>query len=211
MNRPWVNRIVDESAPPIDVQTLPAAASDDATLMELITDLTNEVYAVAEDGLWRDGATRTTVDEVAELTRAGEIAVARLRGRVVGSVRLRALDDRRGEFGMLVAGPAHRGVGVGRELVRFAERRCHAEGLRTMQLELLVPRGWTHPTKEFLAAWYTRIGYRVARTGTIDEAYPDLAPLLATPCDFVIYQKDLAPARRAPRAASGTSGAKPAG
>jgi hypothetical protein len=26
----------------------------------------------------------------------------------------------------------------------------------------------------------------------IDEAYPALAPLLATPCDFVIYQKNLA-------------------
>ena len=24
--------------------------------------------------------------------------------------------------------------------------------------------------------------------GTIDELYPELAPLLATPCDFVIYQ-----------------------
>jgi hypothetical protein len=60
-----------------------------------------------------------------------------------------------------------------------------------MQLELLVPRDWTHPTKEFLAAWYGRMGYRVARTGTIDEAYPALAPLLATPCDFVIYEKDL--------------------
>jgi hypothetical protein len=60
-----------------------------------------------------------------------------------------------------------------------------------MQLELLVPRGWTHPTKEFLAAWYMRIGYRVTRTGAIDEAYPALAPLLATPCDFVIYHKRL--------------------
>jgi len=29
------------------------------------------------------------------------------------------------------------------------------------------------------------------RSGTIDESYPWLAPLLATPCDFVIYHKDL--------------------
>ena len=61
-----------------------------------------------------------------------------------------------------------------------------------MQLELLVPRGWTYPSKAFLDNWYRRIGYRVARTGTIEEAYPALAPLLATPCDFVIYHKDLA-------------------
>jgi GNAT superfamily N-acetyltransferase len=181
--------------PMIEIQLLPAAAGEDPTLMQRIADLINEVYAVAEKGLWIDGARRTTVHGVAELTRAGEIAVARLDGRVVGSVRVQRLDEATGEFGMLVADPARRGIGVGRELVRFAERKCGADGLGTMQLELLVPRGWTHPTKEFLAAWYTRIGYRVARTGTIDEAYPDLAPLLATPCDFVIYQKDLAGAK----------------
>jgi ribosomal protein S18 acetylase RimI-like enzyme len=131
----------------METHLLPAAASDDATVVERITDLTNEVYAVAEDGLWREGATRTTVDEVAELTRAGQIAVARLGGRIVGCVRVRRLDDGKGEFGMLAADPAHRGVGVGRALVRFAERKCRADGLATMQLELLVPRDWTHPTR----------------------------------------------------------------
>jgi GNAT superfamily N-acetyltransferase len=176
---------------PIDVHLLPAAAGDDAPLMRRITDLTNEVYLVAEDGLWKEGATRTTVDEIAELTRAGEIAVARLDGAVVGSVRVQRLDDATGEFGMLAADPAHRGLGVGGGLIGFAERKCQDEGLRTMQLELLVPRDWTHPSKVFLDEWYTRLGYRVARTGTIDEAYPELAPLLATPCDFVIYEKDL--------------------
>jgi hypothetical protein len=60
-----------------------------------------------------------------------------------------------------------------------------------MQLEVLMPRHWTHPSKEFLKAWYARIGYRPVRTGHFDESYPELAPLLATPCDFVIYHKDL--------------------
>jgi GNAT superfamily N-acetyltransferase len=175
----------------VKLELLPAAAGDDAALVQRIADLTNEVYLVAEDGLWTEGATRTTVEEMAQLTRAGEIALARLGGQVVGCVRIQRLDERTGELGMLVADPAHRGEGIGRELVRFAERECRGEGVRAMQLELLVPRDWTHPTKEFLAAWYSRMGYRVARTGTIDEAYPALAPLLATPCDFVIYEKDL--------------------
>jgi GNAT superfamily N-acetyltransferase len=182
---------VRDLPPPIEIELLPPTAGDDVTLMERIADLANEVYAVAEDGLWSDGATRTTAAEVADQTRAGELAVARLRGRVVGCVRVQRLDAATGEFGMLAADPAHRGAGIGRELVRFAERKCRSDGLGTMQLELLVPRGWTHPSKEFLAEWYTRIGYRVARTGEIDEAYPALAPLLATPCDFVIYHKDL--------------------
>jgi GNAT superfamily N-acetyltransferase len=179
------------SAPPIEIRLLPAGASDDTTLVERITGLINEVYATAEHGLWTEGATRTTVDEIAELIRAGQIAVACRRGRIVGCLRVQRLDKRTGELGMLAADPAHRGIGVGRKLVGFAEWKCRADGLATMQLELLVPKDWTHPTKEFLAAWYTRMGYRLARSGAIDEAYPSLAPLLATPCDFAIYRKDL--------------------
>jgi GNAT superfamily N-acetyltransferase len=127
----------------------------------------------------------------ASFTWAGQIAVARMGDQVVGCVRLQRLDERTGEFGMLCADPSHRGVGIGRELIRFVERQARADGMDTMQLELLQPREWTHPTKQFLAEWYSRIGYRIARTGTIDEAYPELAPLLATPCDFVIYRKEL--------------------
>jgi hypothetical protein len=36
-----------------------------------------------------------------------------------------------------------------------------------------------------------RYGYRPVRTGQIEESYPELAPLLATPCDFVIYHKSI--------------------
>jgi GNAT superfamily N-acetyltransferase len=179
------------STPPIEVELLSRDARADATLMEWISELANEVYTVAEAGLWIDGATRTSVDEIVELTGAGQIAVARTGGQVVGCVRVQRLDERTGEFGMLYADPGHRGIGIGRELIRFVEREASADGVTTMQLELLVPREWTHPAKQFLAEWYSRLGYRIARTGTIDEAYPELAPLLATPCDFVIYRKDL--------------------
>jgi len=77
-----------------------------------------------------------------------------------------------------------------------AEKGLWQEGARrqghpTMQLELLMPQTWTHPVKEFLHGWYTRIGYRPVRTEPFDEAYPALAPQLATPCAFVIYQKPL--------------------
>jgi GNAT superfamily N-acetyltransferase len=179
------------SMPTIEIQLLPSMASADMAIIGRVTDLINEVYAVAEDGLWLEGATRTTLDEVAELTRAGQIAVARLDGRIVGCVRVQRVDPDTGEFGMLAADPTHRGIGIGSELVRFAERHCLTAGLNTMQLELLVPRNWSHPSKEFLASWYDRIGYRVVRNGAIDGAYPDLAPLLSTPCDFVIYHKKL--------------------
>jgi GNAT superfamily N-acetyltransferase len=174
----------------LDIQFLPAAGSEDPVMAQL-ADLINQVYAVAEDGLWLTGAHRTTVEEVVSLTKAGQIAVARLAGRIVGCVRVQALDGDTGEFGMLAADPAHRGTGIGRELVRFAEQKCRADGHTAMQLEILVPRTWSHPSKEFLIGWYTRIGYRVLRSETIDKTYPELASLLATTCDFVLYSKDL--------------------
>jgi hypothetical protein len=56
---------------------------------------------------------------------------------------------------------------------------------------LLVPTSWTHPSKEFLRGWYERIGYRVVRTGHLAELYPDLAPLLATECDLLVFHEPL--------------------
>lgn len=175
-----------EVAGELDIRPLPAG-DDDAVLA--VAHMINEVYAAAEKGLWADGASRTSAAEVAGRVRDGELFVVRLGGRILGCVRVRRVDDDTSEFGMLAADP--RGTGVGRELVRFAERWSREEGRDTMRLELLVPRAWTHPDKEFLAAWYARLGYRVIGTGAVEDSHPDLAPLLATPCDFLVYQKDL--------------------
>jgi GNAT superfamily N-acetyltransferase len=111
-------------------------------------------------------------------------------------VRVQALDDSTGEFGMLAADHDYRGIGVGRELVAFAEALSRDRGHRTMQLELLVPRVGKHPNKVFLDDWYSRIGYRVVRTMSLENLYPDLARLLASECGFVAYEK---PPRRACR------------
>lgn len=173
------------------VQLLEAEAADDRELVARLTDLINAVYAEAERGLWLDGSARTMAEEVTGLVRGGEIAVARRDGELVGAIRLQDVADDVGEFGMLVADPELRNRGIGRELLDFAEARARDRGMRAMQLELLVPREWSHPSKEFLRDWYGRRGYRLVRTGHLDEAYPHLAPLLATPCDFEIHHKAL--------------------
>jgi GNAT superfamily N-acetyltransferase len=178
-------------APEPEIGDLPATAADDAGAIATLTTLVNEVYTAAEEGLWADGAARTTTAEVAALVRAGQLAVARLAGRLVGCIRIQRLDDDTSEFGMLAADLRHRGAGVGRGLVRYAEQRGRDAGSAAMRLELLVPREWTHPSKRFLAGWYGRLGYQVVRVRTVEESYPELAPLLTTPCDFVTHQKDL--------------------
>jgi GNAT superfamily N-acetyltransferase len=162
-----------------------------AELVDPLTALINDVYAVAELGLWCEGATRTTATEMAELIPAGEIAVATREEKVTGSVRLHDIAPGTSEFGMLVAAEDERGTGVGRVLVDFAEQHSRERGIRTMRLELLVPRCWKHPMKEFLKGWYGRRGYRRVRTADMHDAYPHLAPLLATPCDLEIHEKPL--------------------
>jgi GNAT superfamily N-acetyltransferase len=130
----------------------PRASKIDYDLAALV----NSVYALAEDGLWADSTPRTTPARMAELIAAGYIAVARADERIIGVVQIQRLDTGKGELGMLVADPAHRGQGVGRELVRFAERWSREQGSDTMQLEVPgaaavvsseqgVPEGLVHP------------------------------------------------------------------
>ena len=187
----------------IAVELLDPAAAGDPVLVERLTSLVNDVYAASEDGLWRDEAVRTTASEMVALIEAGQIAVASVDGRLAGSVRVQALAGATGEFGLLAADPEHRGIGVGRALVKFAERLSHERGMQTMQLELLVPRTWRHPSKAFLDAWYRRMGYEVIRRTSVDDLQPELAPLLATPCEFAVYEKPLN-GRLAVRPSAGT-------
>jgi GNAT superfamily N-acetyltransferase len=187
------------------VRLLEPEDSRDPGLVDRLTGLINGVYATAESGLWREGATRTTASDLAALIGARQIAVATVDGEVAGSVHVHDVADDASEFGMLVADPDYRGTGVGRALVDFAEQRSRERGLRAMRLELLVPRTWRHPCKEFLRAWYRRLGYRVIRTIEVGETHPHLAPLLATPCDLEVYEKPLQPNRRGGYRASRSS------
>lgn len=105
---------------------------------------------------------------------------------------------------MLVAAMDHRGIGIGRQLIDFAERLSRQRRLRAIQLELLIPRGEPHAGKEMLRSWYARRGYRLIHVRSIDETYPHLAPLLATPCVVEVHEKALHPHdTTAPRRASG--------
>jgi GNAT superfamily N-acetyltransferase len=174
-----------------NVRVLDGTAARDDRIVGQLIDLINRVYDKAEEGMWRDGATRTTAEELAELIAAGEIVVAEQGDEMVGVVRVHDVADDASEFGVLAAAPEHRGIGIGRALLDFAEQRSRERGQRVMQLEILIPREWDHPSKEFLKAWYGRRGYELVRTGSFADAYPKLAPMLATPCDLTVWQKPL--------------------
>lgn len=176
---------------PARVAFLPPETASDTAVMTSLAAMVNTVYTVADTGLWVEPFERTHPDELVRHTRDGELAVARAGDRIVGCVRLRTVDRATAEFGLLAADPSVRGGGVGRALVRFAEQTARDAGRTVMELELMAPRDGPHPAKDFLAAWYGRLGYRVVGRSDLATVHPGLGPRLARPCDFRRYRKQL--------------------
>ena len=132
------------------------------------------------------GRERVTAHELEACVERGELVAAYERRRPLGCVRVT-----RGEFGLLAVVRDATGRGVGRALVDFAEAAARERGATVMRLELLVPRDGTHPAKERLHAWYSRLGYVAVRRDDFAVAYPEAALWLAVPCDLVGYAKPL--------------------
>jgi GNAT superfamily N-acetyltransferase len=171
---------------------LPAESDRDADTVKRLTDLINDVYDDAESGMWKRKGVRTNPAEVERLLHAGALILAEIDGLLVGSVNINLLGNGVGEFGMLVADRQYRGSGIGSALVAHAEEWARQRGCHTMRLELLTPRHWTHPSKEFLTQWYSRIGYAPQTTEPLESLHPGLVPDLATECDFTVWHKPLA-------------------
>jgi GNAT superfamily N-acetyltransferase len=169
----------------------PGEASDERLVGELAR-IVNAAYGVGEAGLWVEGATRVEPGEIAEAIRSGGMLAASRDGRLVGCAHVRPLDADAADLGLISVAPDQWGGGAGGELVRFAEELMRSGGVTTMQLELLVPKGWVHPHKERLCRWYTRLGYRIVRTAPYEEVPAPPASQLAAPCEFLIFRKPLA-------------------
>jgi len=172
-------------------ELLPPSAAGDEALVRTLVELVNSAYAVGESDLWIDGTVRTDEAEIAGLIRGGEMLVGTVDGRVVGCARLRTLDPSTAELGFISAAPDAWGSGVGRRVVHAAEHLARSRGATTMRLELLVPRDGVHPVKERLRAWYERLGYEVVRRAPVEEIAAHVAPVLATPCEFLVFRKSL--------------------
>jgi GNAT superfamily N-acetyltransferase len=102
------------------------------------------------------------------------------------------MDAATADLGLISTATDQWGGGVGSRLVRSAEDLMRSRGATTMQLEVLVPKGWSHPAKDRLRDWYTRLGYRVVGSAPLDQVAAHLAPQLATSCELLIFHKQLA-------------------
>jgi GNAT superfamily N-acetyltransferase len=187
--------LAGEAKPDVTIEMAPASAAEDKDLVKTLTEIVNKVYGEFENGMYVDGFQRTTAPEVEKILAAGELGVAYLNAasprRAVGCVRVQKLSETTGEFGMFAVDPKYQGGGLGRDMARFAEDRCRAQGLTVMRLELLFPTWFEHAFKVRLQGWYTRMGYSVVRLDDFHSEYPHLAKLLRGDCEFRVFEKSL--------------------
>ncbi len=175
----------------IIIEKVPADKADNPALVQDITDMINAVYEIAEAGMWKAGTPRLIPSETAELISKEEIFAARLGAQIVGSVRIRRVDENTFEFGILVCRLEFQGQGIGQTLVEFAEDFSRRSGGEYMQSELLFPKIWQQKSKIVLKSWYERMGYKIIRNGNFDLENGRHAGCLVEPCNFVIFQRTL--------------------
>ena len=126
-----------------------------------------------------------------EIIAKGELLLAVTDSEICGCIHLEPMNGVMAKFKMLVANPKFKGQGIGSMLVNYAEEVARVNGANKMQLELLVPTGFSHPDKAFLKNWYTRIGYQKITEHAVDYADAGLSEFLKTGCVAEIYHKVL--------------------
>ena len=95
--------------------------------------IVNAAYDHGEAGIWQPGWARTRLAAIEAMIAAGEIAVRRQDGRLVGCVRVRRLDEETAELGMLSVDPAAMGTGAGRALLAQLEEDRFAGAIATRE------------------------------------------------------------------------------
>jgi ribosomal protein S18 acetylase RimI-like enzyme len=151
------------------------ASPADLPAIKALVDLAYRVEDFFIDGNRTDG------EDLEALLSEGAFLMAETPERnLEGSVYIRVRPPR-GYFGMLSVHPAAQGAGLGRALVRAAERYCRDRGCTDMDLSVVNLRTELIP-------WYRRLGY----TECGSEPFPDVGKL-KQPAHFVLMSRSLTP------------------
>lgn len=94
---------------------------------------------------------RPMCDDYAQVIRRSQVTVAESQGRLVGVIVLDVNDE---GFGIdnVAVDPSHRGKGIGKVLLEFAEAKARRAGFDSIYL-------YTHESMTGNVALYARIGY----------------------------------------------------
>jgi GNAT superfamily N-acetyltransferase len=122
---------------------------------------------------------RTDGEDVAALLRDHTFLLAETAERELHGCVFVRVTPPRGYFGMLSVHPAAQGHGLGRFLVKAAERHCRDRGCTDMDLSVVNLR-------EELPSWYARLGYRECGTEPFEATGK-----LKRPAHFILMTRPL--------------------
>lgn len=152
-----------------------------------LAQMINEIYTESEKGLFNPGLlNRTSASELQTMILQNELMILSIDGQIKGCAQVVIVESRILKFGMLTIDNSLRGQGYGKIMINAIEDYAKQQGYSLMQLELLTPKTWVQSHKEFLRQWYMRLGFFQDRALAFDKK-----EILATECDFYLYQKGL--------------------
>jgi len=161
--------------------------------LKSLHNIINQSYLNSESDFWKDGYERISIHELKnELNHKNLLVLNSDEGQVSGCVKV-DFDpvSNIGTFSMLCVDDTHRGLGLGNTLVKAAEKVIlDLKGVK-MGLDLLIPRSYSHPDKEVLKKWYTKLGYQKIGFGKFEDHHPQLVPIMKIECDFERWEKIL--------------------
>jgi len=172
-----------------------ADAEAGSLLCDRVVEVVNEAYDRGESALWQGKMLRTSVAEVSELLKQGQILLLFNEEKTcMGSVKCvtnLGPDGDVAEMGMLAITKELQGKGLGNLLLKACEDTAKASGCTKLHLELLEPVEGVDPAKKVLDEWYRRKGFVRGEKLDFATSFPDKATQLAMPCTFTLYEKEL--------------------
>lgn len=170
-----------------------------------VCNLVNEVYRVAERGIWKEEKDRVSVDDFVSSQSTGTTLVAYQGEKLAGTIHFiktvtlsesSTVEDSEKQkrvfrFEKLAVDPSYRGSGLGAELVRAVESIALEEKASSIEFELLVSKGWKNESKDKMQRWYSRLGFIMTGVKSVEAFVPQSVKFLENPAEFQCWEKNL--------------------
>lgn len=155
----------------------------------------NQAYQIADQGIWQEWQ-RIDEETLTTLLKDQSVLIAEYEHKTVGCINVNLLTDVIAEFSMFAVDPSQQKLGIGHQLMQAAEQWAINHDRTIAQIEVVYPRDWLHPYKEYVKNWCQMNGYLAIYQGPFEELNAQLVAKLAhaktaTPCNYIIYHKKL--------------------
>jgi dTDP-4-amino-4,6-dideoxy-D-galactose acyltransferase len=156
-----------------------------------IVNIANRVYFETEKEFWKEGYYRISTLECQNYINEGKVIAAKLDNQIIGFVLAGPKSELTFEFSMLTTDFKYQKKGVGKLLINEIFKSAKNQGFKYLEIEVLTPKHWTHSQKEFLAEWYSSLGFSFVNSFTFKEKYPTHIKFMKCELEFKLYQKKL--------------------